>query len=204
MLSRRIERSLKRLDKSAIRKEFRSRRKDITPKERQQAAESAVELFVKSPLFAKSDCIACYLPNDYEFDSTKLIEAIWQQKKKCYLPILSKEDGPELKFGYYSPETVMKRNHFNILEPTDSIYLEKDKLDIVFMPLVAFDQEGNRLGMGQGYYDRTFQFLLSSSQVKPLLVGLAFEKQCLSQIPKDPWDVPMRAILTEKQLRIFS
>jgi 5-formyltetrahydrofolate cyclo-ligase len=69
------------------------------------------------------------------------------------------------------------------------------------MPLVAFDPSGNRLGMGGGFYDRTFSYLRNRKfWTKPLLIGIAYEFQRLDSLTPSPWDVPLQAIATEKSL----
>ena len=73
-------------------------------------------------------------------------------------------------------------------------------IDIILMPLVAFDTNGNRIGSGAGYYDRTFSFLRDKNRASPYLIGLAFELQKISQIVADPWDVPLNLIVTEKKV----
>lgn len=92
-------------------------------------------------------------------------------------------------------------NRFGIDEPDTPLHQTTRSygLDLVLMPLVAFDIEGNRLGMGKGYYDRTLKFLhLRRHWRKPRLVGIAYELQKFEQLPKQAWDIPLDAIVTEK------
>jgi 5-formyltetrahydrofolate cyclo-ligase len=78
-------------------------------------------------------------------------------------------------------------------------------LDLVFVPLVAFDKEGHRLGMGGGYYDRTFAFKTKHSHLKgPKLIGLAHDFQLQSQLPVMPWDIPLNAVITEAAIYNFT
>jgi 5-formyltetrahydrofolate cyclo-ligase len=71
-------------------------------------------------------------------------------------------------------------------------------LDVILMPLVAFDGQGNRLGMGAGYYDRTLAFLRHRRHWrKPRIIGLAYEFQRMPALPAEPWDVPLDGIITE-------
>ena len=73
------------------------------------------------------------------------------------------------------------------------------------MPLVGFDQQGYRLGMGGGYYDATLAFMQHRRLWrKPRLVGVAYECQRVETLPHDPWDMPLDAVLTERQLYYFS
>ena len=77
-----------------------------------------------------------------------------------------------------------------------------DQMDLILVPGVGFDRQGNRLGFGRGYYDRLLRPLreepLSAETKKTLLIGLAFECQLVDQLPIDPHDVAMDAIVTER------
>ncbi len=80
--------------------------------------------------------------------------------------------------------------------------MHAQELDLVFLPLVAFDRVGHRVGMGGGYYDRTFAFVQQMHH-KPILIGLAYEMQQVDGLPFCTWDIPLDGVLTEKQLRLF-
>jgi 5-formyltetrahydrofolate cyclo-ligase len=73
-------------------------------------------------------------------------------------------------------------------------------LDLVLVPLVGFDTQGNRLGSGAGYYDRSFDFRLRLHDARPRLVGLAFDCQETAGLQRAGWDVPLDAIVTESRL----
>ena len=94
----------------------------------------------------------------------------------------------------------MLRNFFGLLEPepTAPVIAPQD-LSCVFMPLVAFDDKGNRLGMGKGYYDRTFAFVNDKSAKGPELIGLAHECQRVENLEAADWDVPLGGIITGQQ-----
>lgn len=187
--------------------------------EKEAAAKNIVTLIKEDLLFKTAQTIACYLPIKHELNTIPLIDFIWQSHKKCYLPIvlfkgavaiyentpLINEPPQNLLFIHYEPHSKLKKNKFGILEPANiNISLPPSQLDLVFLPLIAFDINGNRLGTGGGYYDRTFAFLKNSTANKnPLLVGLAYEAQKAPQLPSDPWDVPLDAVLTEKKLYRF-
>ena len=98
----------------------------------------------------------------------------------------------------------MYKNRYGIPEPAHPNKARNfplRSLDLVLMPLVGFDTQGNRLGMGGGYYDRSFAFLHRHSHWrKPHLMGTAYEFQRLSKLDAQPWDVPLDAIVTEANL----
>ena len=113
--------------------------------------------------------------------------------KKCFLPKIT---GETLIFKQFIPDrTELQKNGFNIFEPVSTESIPMETLDVVFMPLVAFDKHGNRIGMGKGYYDQTFSEK-SKWRKKPLLIGIAhsFQEANLQPHPKD---VPMDGVVTE-------
>jgi 5-formyltetrahydrofolate cyclo-ligase len=187
------------LSKVTLRNLLKARRGEKSSAERQAAAANAALLFTNSDIFQQSQQIACYYPFSDEFDCLSIIQEIWRAKKNCYLPVLSLTDSGYLNFVLYNPETMLKPNRYQIPEPVhqDSIVIEK--LDLVLVPLLGFDLQGNRLGMGAGYYDRTFQ----TKTAKPFLLGVAYEEQCVSHVPHDSWDVTLNGVITQKRIIYF-
>jgi 5-formyltetrahydrofolate cyclo-ligase len=95
-------------------------------------------------------------------------------------------------------------NFFGILEPDPSRLIDPRQLDLVLTPLVAFDDDGVRIGVGRGYYDRCFRFLRARrTWRRPKLLGVAYELQHLAVIPPEPWDVPLWGAVTEARVRRF-
>jgi 5-formyltetrahydrofolate cyclo-ligase len=125
-------------------------------------------------------------------------------RRECYAPVLPSR-GRMLRFARIRRETPMTRNRFGIAEPLDARPLRARQLDLLLMPLVGFDHRGFRLGMGGGFYDATLAFMRHRRNWrKPRLVGIAYECQRVESLPHDPWDMPLDAVLTERQLYRFS
>ena len=79
------------------------------------------------------------------------------------------------------------------------------ELDLILAPLVGFDTHGNRLGMGGGYYDRTFAYLKHRLHwQKPRLIGLAYELQRVADLANHAWDVPLQSVVTEQHIYVPS
>ncbi|WP_252177298.1 5-formyltetrahydrofolate cyclo-ligase [Endozoicomonas sp. 4G] len=188
------------MDRASLRKQLRHNRQSLSAEQQLAAAKKLSSVVCGSEAFRQSQHIALYLASDGEIDPGFIAEAIWRQDKFCYLPVLDQEQPDRMYFQIYRPDSRMVENRYGIAEP--ELDLEKtvkpEALDLVLMPLTGFDEQGNRLGMGGGYYDRTFAFLAKSS--KPILIGLAHECQKVSSIPVADWDIPMNGVATEKQL----
>jgi 5-formyltetrahydrofolate cyclo-ligase len=126
----------------------------------------------------------------------------WKAGKTVYLPVLVNDPPQSLRFAPYRPGVPLQRNRFNIPEPDSPITdeLMPDQLDLVLTPLVAFDLTGTRLGMGGGFYDRSFSFLLNHGSIekRPYLLGLGYEFQKATEVlVREGWDVPLDAAVTE-------
>ena len=187
-------------DKQQLRQIMRERRQSLTIYQQRQAAKKVNNHFCRSAAFLTANHIAFYLPNDGEISPEKLIETALNSDKKCYLPVITQNG--KLQFKHYMPGDKLIKNKYGIPEPMPNKPLIPTKqLDLVLMPLVAFDDSGNRLGMGGGFYDRTFANKLTMPNVK--LIGLAHEQQKADKINADEWDVPLNGILTDKGFKTF-
>ena len=149
-------------------------------------------LIVKQAFYSNSQHIAFYLPNDGEISLWPLLRHAWSHGKQCYLPVI---DGDQLQFRRFTPGGRLVSNRFGILEPTLSRECLTINLDLVLTPLVAFDNRGNRLGMGGGFYDRTFanQLLFNGQlrQTRPVLCGVAHKCQQVEKLISQHWDFPL-------------
>lgn len=187
--------------KSDLRKLLLSKRRQINSEQRSDDAKSAADLFAATDFFKTSTHIAGYYPMPDEFDCLPIIKKIWAAHKSCYLPRLVLADNT-LDFVMYHQDDTLQLNKYQISEPSEQNPISLNQLDIVLCPLVGFDLHGNRLGMGAGYYDRTFEKIRNESK-KCYLIGLAYEAQQVSELPKDPWDLTLAGIITEKRVIIF-
>ncbi len=184
-----------------LRSRIRQARRDIVPDVRRCSNEVISDHVLSSPLFQNARRITAYLPFDGEFDPCSVVESAWQMGKEVYLPVLVNK---QMQFVFYGPETVLVRHRFGMLEPEHRQHVcLPENLDLVLMPLVAFDVRGNRMGMGGGYYDRTFAFCRQSARKKPRLLGVAYEVQKVPELEAASWDVPMDAVATEKDIYHF-
>lgn len=180
--------------RQTLRNQLRQARNYLSPNEQSLAAESLSARVINYLQTYKSKKVALYLANDGEISPHILCEYFWQQKIETYLPVVQ---GKHLKFALYHSNSVWQENQFGIKEPLVDFYLSGEELDIVLLPLVGFDDKGGRLGMGGGFYDRTFE--RKQENLAPLLIGLAHDCQQVDSIPTESWDVPLQAMITPTQ-----
>jgi len=193
------------MNKSELRKSLRQRRAAIGRTERRRAAVSLTRNAMRHGLLTRYQRIGIYLAHGAEISTLPLINRALMLKRACYLPMLSFGRSRMLWFNRLQAGQTWVANRFGIPENTSTQQLHARQLDLLFMPLVGFDDGGNRIGMGGGFYDTTLAYL-RRRQVwrKPFLVGVAFECQRINgELPHDPWDVPLDAVLTERGLYRF-
>ena len=184
------------------RQQLRAKRRGLTSDQQQRCADQLAAIISKEDFFLRAKRIGIYLANDGEIDPSILTDIALKAGKSCFLPILHPLQINRLYFGQYDRQTELQPNRFGIPEPR----LERAKvapawsLDIIFMPLVAFDRQGHRMGMGGGFYDRTLAFMNQSKRLKPKLVGLAHGCQEVTSLSQQSWDIPLHLIATDHEI----
>jgi len=183
---------------------MRRRRRRLTPAERRAAAHAMARALAGTPLLRHARRLALYHPVDGEADTGPIAALARRLGKRLYLPVVDAVRRGRLGFAPYRERAPSRANRWGIPEPAARAGLRSPRaLDLVIVPLVAFDRAGNRLGMGAGYYDRSFAFLRRRRWRRPRLVGLAYAFQEVPRLEARPWDVPLDAVLTERGLRLF-
>lgn len=190
-------------DAQTLRNALRAQRAALSVRAQQEHAQTLVEHFAGHPLFTSAQHIGFYLAANGEADPALLMQQALTHPVNCYLPRL---EGRQMHFHRFNSGDALLSNRFGIDEPNaSSPSIAASALDLVLLPLVAFDAAGNRLGMGGGFYDRTFAFRLDdASALRPQLIGLAYGFQEAETLERQPWDVPLDGILTEAGYRAFS
>lgn len=195
------------LSKQSLRRHFRQQRRSLSSSEQLRASLRLSARILLSPWFRSAKHIAFYWPADGELSVLPLMKQASKLGKTCYLPIVqnrqiirnpSATQNNNLIFREYRPGFRLHRNRFGIPEPLPRYNTRPlAQLDAVLLPLVAFDANGNRLGMGAGFYDRAFALLKTH---RPLKVGIAHEIQKAQSLPIDTWDVPLHAVITDRKI----
>jgi len=179
-----------------LRIDARKKRRSMTAPERARASRRIADRFLNSRYFMASDTIGCYVSTWDEVDTSAIIERAWRAKKRIFLPVTGSHR--VLRFRETLPETELAMNDFGLWEPVSGKPIDVNDLDVVVTPLVAFDSNRNRIGMGGGYFDRTFSFLRDRQYwLRPKLIGVAFEIQRVREITPNPWDIPVFRVYTE-------
>jgi len=185
------------LSRDQIRQHIRSTRRALPIEQQTIDAEKLLRRLIKLDVVKNAKNIAISLAFDGEIDTTPFIRWCWKNNKQVYLPVVHPFSKGHLLFLHYSATTEMTTNRYGISEPKldQQQICPVTQLDIIFTPLVAFDETGNRIGMGGGYYDRTLVPWFEK-QTGPYPIGLAHDCQLVKQLPIESWDVPLPEIMT--------
>lgn len=185
--------------KQSLRQKIKKLRGNLSTSQRYDASIAVWLRILEQDFFIEAQHIALYMPIQGELDTNPILQTSARLGKNIYLPIV-KSQASTLDFYHYTFKMKMAMNQYGILEPPEeaSEYIEPQKLDLVFVPLVAFDVHCRRLGMGKGYYDRTFAFRQHLS--KPMLVGLGYAFQEVPLVPNNETDIALDKVITHQTI----
>ena len=194
------------LDKVELRKALRQARRLLDSKAQDHAEKRVLSHLLSLRTVREASSIACYLHADGELNTDQIIKYLQTAGKEIYLPrLVGKTADKAMEFERFEGHGTLIKNRFGIREPSRCHKPQDPALfDLVLMPVVGFDLEGNRLGMGGGYYDRSFSFCNDTHQRRPALIGLAHHFQACTRIPSEPWDISLDAVVTDHEALCFN
>ena len=193
--------------KNTVRNTLRKKRSQLSLELQRSKSEKIISLVKQNKAFIDATNIGFYHSVRGEADPAELrnLETPQNHHKRFYLPVLSPDKNQGLLFGEVTSQTQFKNNKFDIPEPVfnKNNLVEGKSLDLVLVPLLGFDNKGNRLGMGGGYYDRCFAFK-KHTKTKPILMGFAYDFQEIDSLNPEAWDVGLDMVATESRLITIS
>ena len=179
------------MNKSQIRNKTLKIRKKLFDKDLKIDSDKFISFLKKNRLNLKN--FGGYYPSNYEIDDLAILDLLEKKNFKVSLPIIKKDN--QMNFYRWSRSDPLRVNKFGIPEPVSSKIFYPD---ILLVPLVAYDNNLNRLGYGGGYYDRYIEKLEKTKKI--IKIGLAFSFQKISSIPIDQYDKRLDFIVTEKEI----
>lgn len=188
------------MNKNQLRSVLRKARRAIAPKQRRLAGASLRRRAVQSGVTLHCERIGFYMALGEEMDLLPLLNQMLWSGKQCFLPVIPPRFERALSFSRLTALPRWYLNRYGIFEHRSQHPVRAWQLNLLFVPLVGFDEAGHRIGMGGGFYDASLAYLRRRRQWrKPLLVGVGYECQKVEQVPHDPWDIRLDAVVTEKR-----
>jgi len=183
--------------KKELRREILSKRSRIEPELLQKLSEAVCQKVLASRFFQEARTLMIYLDFRNEVMTRGIIEAAWRQSKRTAVPVCRREPFGLIASELFSFEDLTPGT-WGILEPKADCLrpVPPAELDLVLVPGVAFDLQGNRLGYGAGYYDR----FLTTIRPDCVTAALAFEEQVLPRIEAESHDVPVQWVITPERV----
>ena len=176
--------------KTEIRREIAGRRKALTEAFKETSSAAIINRLAESRWFAASSTIALYMYFGGEVRLDALFPICWEQARRTCIPVYN-ATRKLYEMAEITPDTTFIEGHYGIREPRSYRLIPMSDIDLIAVPGVAFDQSGNRLGRGGGFYDRML------SGCPGYKIAVAFDFQIYPEIPTEPHDLPVDAILSE-------
>jgi 5-formyltetrahydrofolate cyclo-ligase len=184
------------LPKSELRAALRNRRAALDDLHRNVLDTAINSHLVRHAREGGFNVIAAFLAFDGEPDLRQGLAELERSGATLVLPVVHETPGRNtMVFRRWSADAPLQPNRYGILEPLPGPETPLAQIELILIPMVGWDRDGNRLGMGASYYDRALQPFSDSES--PRRVGVAYAAQEIERVPADPWDVPLHAILNE-------
>ena len=183
------------MNKHDLRQQINQKRRMLPLGFQQKASHSICTTLKKHPAIKSASTIAIYYAIQGEANPFPLTQEL---AKRWLLPVVSSE---KMQFVSFTQGNDLIKNSYGILEPVDKTkVIATSTIDIILLPLVSFDSEGNRIGRGAGHYDRALAFMQQhATEKRPYLIGISYEFQRTEKIKGESWDIPLDEIITEEK-----
>lgn len=192
-------------ERARLRATLRARRRAVPAHERISASRQFARILRRSHLLRPGQRIALYVAHGHEADPQLIARLARRNRCQLYLPAIVDYAGRRMEFRRYANDAQLRPNRYGIPEPQRGApRIAVRHLDLILVPFVGVDPHGTRLGSGAGFYDRCLHHLRAGRRWRrPKLIGLGYELQRVAALAAGAWDVPLDALLTEKDLYLF-
>ena len=180
--------------KEQLRKALKEKRKNLSAAEVDEKSRLVTEIFLKNDAYKNASTIMLYMPIQNEVDTGRIISKALEDGKSLVFPVTDSERGIITPY-LAERKTEFKKGAFSVPEPMLGKSVKPEKIDIILVPGIGFDSQGNRIGFGKGCYD---SFLCKCDALK---IGVCYKFQLREKIPYDEHDIKMDYVLTETEFR---
>jgi 5-formyltetrahydrofolate cyclo-ligase len=180
------------VEKRAIRHALRDRRRHLSAAFVEAASAAACARLESFDRYQSAASVVAYVAHENEISAAPLFPAIVQSDRRLYLP----RTVPGRPLSRWRPGDPLVVGEGGVQEPIAGTAEQSETPAVVLLPVVAWDNRGTRIGRGGGFYDR----LLAELSEGFVRIGLAYEFQECPELPRDPWDVPLHYVITERRI----
>tara|TARA_Y100000996_G_scaffold379614_1_gene332999 strand:- start:122 stop:661 length:540 start_codon:yes stop_codon:yes gene_type:complete len=178
------------VNKSEIRNKILTIRKQNNSKNLEVDFRDIFKILEKEKISGK--IVGGYYPYNYEIDAIKILDKFEKQNYQISLPKIKK--GSQMDFFVWSNKDPLSINKYGIPEPISDQVI---KPNILLLPLVAFDNNLNRIGYGGGFYDRYLKKIKKEKKI--ITIGLAYSFQKVKKVPTNKYDIKLDFVITNKE-----
>ena len=176
------------LDKKQIRQSMKQKRLSLSQQTLFSYNQSIFHKVIQHPHYLSSKTIGIYVSLPTEVETRLIIEDAFKHHRVC----VPRVEGETMSFYEIQSLHELKEGHFHVEEPINNHFISPESIDLMIVPMLAYDQECYRVGYGKGFYDRYF-----AQGFHGYKLGLAYSFQKVNQIDKSPYDIPLDEIITE-------
>jgi 5-formyltetrahydrofolate cyclo-ligase len=187
------------VEKITLRQELRRRLSAIPPEELQHHSAAACRLLCAQEEYQRAGVVMLFLSSANEVDTRQLALQAWADAKTVLAPRVSWDQRRMLPIEIQSLASGVEEGHLGIREPVEGMPAPVGDIDLVIVPGLGFDEHGNRLGRGRGFYDR----FLSLPAFRGVSCAQALEDQIVAAIPVGPQDIAIDMLVTDREVRRF-
>jgi len=187
------------LIKKALREQLREALSAVPPTQLHERSHRACALLTDTPEYSQAEIMMVFLSLPTEVDTTPLVLRAWRDDKRVLAPRVSFKQRRILPIEIRSLSDDLLESPLGIREPAKGVPIPIENIDLVIVPGLGFDQTGNRIGRGRGFYDR----FLVQEEWRGISCGFAFESQVVDEVPVSDHDMKVDMLVTDQQVRRF-
>jgi 5-formyltetrahydrofolate cyclo-ligase len=189
--------------RAALRRQLKLQRRQLPVREREARSRRIAAALRRAHLIKPRQRVALYSPTAGEVMLTDVVD--WLRNLHCelFLPRIVSWRARRMRFAKWEVDSPLRTHRFGMHEPVARAAVSTLQLDVVLLPALAIDANGNRLGMGAGFYDRSFAHRRRSRWRRPRLIAVVYDFQRIDSLPAGRFDVPVDAVVSESGLHWF-
>ena len=182
------------IEKGLIRKEILSKLRNQSPVERERKSDIIKNKLFSTAEYKKANAVMFYVSTDEEVATRRMIIETLEKGKIVAVPYIENKTNEMIASELHDLMNDLGKGHLGIQVPKKEALREVplDKIDMVVVPGLAFDEENHRLGRGKAYYDRFLKRLPSGTDT----IGICFDFQVVKGLPKESHDQPVSRVIT--------